>query len=220
MDGGVKKLILSIFLVLGILAGFEYLAHSYFYVLNRGEVNNIHECIYRDDHKAQKGFQTWDGTPFTVTYVKESKDIPTCVNPKFPAIHIEGTANTAWIQFIFTDAGSNGAWNFVDTVADQKIFPFYTHSKDFYDAPLWQKGFFFKPLSYWKAHAYAVAVIDREKDLPIKICPFIGIEWGYRMRSLSLKIDSIEPSVLPPESFGLDFQIFQDNLSGYTTKCD
>ena len=131
------------------------------------------------------------------------------INAGFPIISLESTENhNAWIQIIQTDTTAPGCLqyqHFIDTTTDENLFPFYTWQQLFIDTPCWSYSIEYKPLSYWKAHAYPVLVDKKTKNIQI----LQGIEWGYRFFPLSFRPTMIEPRKLTKEEIKKDKLFFQ-----------
>ncbi len=134
-------------------------------------------------------------------------NVKNSLNPFFPTIHIKTNfLHDGWIHVVYTDSFLEQYKVFIDSVdPNQKnsIYPFYTHEKDFYDAPLWAYSFFQKPLSVWKGNAFAVR-IDRDNKM---IYCFGGIEWGF-----DLKWFHVFPSAKIPQLLDKDAWIRASKL--------
>jgi hypothetical protein len=178
------------------------------------EVLSLHECIYKSAKKKTKKFLLLK-TLLTVNYVENN--VKKSVNPYFPVIHITTNSDktNAWLQVITTDAQDKSLKIFVDAVNEKKypdIYPCYTLGNDFYDAPLWQYSSFDKPLSYWKAHAWAVC-INKEKKT---VCPIGGISWGFKLSSSYIHPICIAPEALEMDVWKEDWEIFKTKLEGFS----
>jgi hypothetical protein len=157
------------------------------------------------------GFQ--DNSEITAAYVSNARKTPACVSPQFPAIELKliSDETVSWLQFVYTDSKHENLRAFVDTIAGEAFYPFYTHDNKFYDTPLWQSGFMVRPLSRWEAHAYVVKV-DLERKL---LCPLGGVRWGFTLSRPVILPGLIAPQALNKQDFLADLERFSQEFSDY-----
>lgn len=135
-------------------------------------------------------------------------------NPYFPGIHIVGNEScNAWLHVVRTDAKLLPEWRqFIDSWPKcHECYPFYTKSKHFLDAPLWRYHIFFKPLTWWVGHAYALHFDEDQKTITC----LGGISWGYRLGWLWFKPTMILPTALTEQDWQTDWKVFEKELLGY-----
>lgn len=65
--------------------------------------------------------------------------------------------------------------------------------------------FFYKPLTYWEAHAYAVKHDPSSKK--IECCG--GIKWGYRLSYWQLRPICLSPESLTSADWEKDYDFFK-----------
>lgn len=187
-----------------------------FLVWQSPEVNyssklSVNDAIY-SSNSCEKLELVSEGTSFLVSFVRNSsKD---AINPYFPSIHITTTKkHNAWLQIVRTDSPTQSLQCFVDTVDPNHnkhdVYPFYAKSNNnqqvhFYDAPLWQYSLWYKPLTFWKAHAWAVFVDFEQKT----ITPLGGISWGFTLPNSRLRPFCLEPSALTSKDWEIDRLVF------------
>lgn len=173
--------------------------------------SDIHSCIHEDESKLKFNFQVTKDTGFEVLLVRNSK--PNCVNPYFPAIHVKTAAShNAWLHIVYTDSKAPEWQIFIDsTVTKPSPYPFYTFEADFYDAPLWTYYLFYKPISFWKWHAFAVEVNHNNKTIKI----LGGIEWGFELRFMKLYPIAIEPRLLDEKAWKQAWKLVKGSLPDY-----
>lgn len=187
---------------------------------------NFRECIYKDPlHKEVKISSC--GSDFTVNYVENtSLAVSPCFNPTFPSIHIAADDRcNAFLQIIYADCRSMEEWQFIaiqehlccriDTSNKDNdpygVYPFYTKCNQLYDSPHWEYAFFSRPLSFWRAHAYAVVVDYNNK----KISCLGGISWGYRLPWYSCTPKMILPASLSMDDWKDDWKLFSTVLPDF-----
>lgn len=199
-------IILSIFLCTSSLLMFILLWENP--RLNWTTTRSIYDCIDKENSKS-KTLNSFDHT-LGANWVENSKE--NCINPFFPSIHISTASDhNAWLQIVYTDS-QDQKWNkFIDTETNSKKFPFYTFEPDFYDAPYWNYTFFQKPLSFWKAHVYAVMVDYKNKTIKC----VGGIEWGYRFSVFQFHPKMIIPIELNEQNWKKDWLEFKTALQDY-----
>lgn len=165
---------------------------------------------------AQPNYQEFSfyakGGRLNVSLVKRSA--LDCINPYFPTIHIKTNApHNAWLQVVFTDFKDWRLSRFIDTAEDieSEIYPFYTFENEFYDSPIWQYGLFSIPVSFWRAHTYAVQVNHKRKTIK-----FVGgVSWGFEIAGLNVRPTALMPHSISPKVWGSDWLTFEKKLSGY-----
>ena len=193
-------------LILCIAAAYQWQAPD----ANWGRERNAWECIYNDPLRKRFDFQD-----FAVDLVENSS--PKCINPYFPTIYIQTIKpHNAWLHIVYTDSKeAEGRLKvFIDSEnlgKNKSPYPFYSLEKDFYDAPLWKYTLFYKPLSFWRGHAWAV-LIDR-KNKTIK--PIGGICWGFKLSYTKLRPTFISPSSLDKNTWVEDWSVVQTKLDGF-----
>lgn len=188
-----KILFISILLVV------MRLFHKYNHVPIQPEnIQNIHDCIY-SSYPIRVNIKN-----FIINYIEHSGE--QCVNPGFPSIHIQSKLPCdGWLHIIHSDnkyLSSKPNGEFID--ASPTLFPFYTLEKDFYDAPYWFYTFFYKPLFYWKGHAYAVQINHEQKIITV----VGGIEWGFTFSIFAFKPQTIRPRELSKIELSQDLKVF------------
>lgn len=176
--------------------------------LDRSKI--LHDSIYTDPQHKMLNIVSMN-TNFNVAYVKNTKF--TNINPHFPTIHIKALGSitpTAWLQIIRTDSSKPQYKEFIDTWPDG--YPFYSYSAEMYDCPAWGYTLFFKPITYWKAHAYAIHIDMQKKQIKC----LGGIFWGYKLSYFSLWPIMYEPQALTIQDWSIDVPIFQSALPEYS----
>jgi hypothetical protein len=124
-----------------------------------------------------------------------------CLTPYFPAIQIEADphrSHRAWLQIVHTDSNNEELKIFLDSGEDD--WPFYNHKSIFYDSPLWTYKLWYKPISYWEAHAYSVDIVDNN----IKFLG--GIKWGFSLSNYKIRPTITQPSTLSLSDFQKDIK--------------
>ncbi len=178
---------------------------------NKNSTRTTFSCIYDEKH------HTCDiasmGNDFVVNYIEHADT--DCVNPSFPAIHITTKSkHTAWLHVVRTDTAVSTWQEFIDTVdqtQDPFLYPFYTREQDFYDAPCWTYTIFQKPLSFWRAHAYAVQI-----DCEAKTIECVGgISWGFELLEWLILPKCTVPSALTKQDWEKDWDVFKTALPEY-----
>lgn len=120
------------------------------------------------------------------------------LNPYFPSIAItlsNNSTHNAWLHMVYTDSEVPLLQAFIDTCPE--LYPFYTYEKVFQDAPLWNYSVWYKPLYYWKGHAFAVHVNKVDKTIKC-IC---GIQWGFTLTYSSFLPQYMHPTLLDDSMF-------------------
>jgi hypothetical protein len=173
----------------------------------------IHTCVHSDDRKRHITLGTGGGNNFDIYWVKSSQ--PSCLNPYFPAIHIQASQpHNAWVHIVYTDSKAPGWRAFIDAAnkdSASSAYPFYTDQKDFYDAPLWSYSLFNKPLCFWKGHAFAVQVDHQKKSIHC----MGGIGWGFELSHFRVRPKATAPQLLKKEDWERAWQLLQEKLPGY-----
>ncbi len=175
-----------------------------------GPENRVYQCIYKS-HYSMYYFQAQSmKNYFEVRGVTHSP--ANCINPNLPAIHIktQNPRQNAWLQIVYTDSKNHGPY-FIDSANSDKhpdIYPFYSKGKDFYDAPLWSYSALDKPLSYWKAHTWAVEVDYKNKT----IRPIGGISWGFGISYFYYYPTALDTQPLEEKDWQQDQKIFEKEL--------
>ena len=165
----------------------------------------IHSCIQQDKQKLHFRFRTPKGVYFDVNFVRNAK--LSCINPNFPAIHIKtNRPHQAWLQVVYTDSKSPHLQAFVDSTPSSS--PFYTKEKDFYDAPLWTYSLLSRPLSFWKAHTFAIEIKSQTKTIKC----LGGIEWGFELPFMKRRPVAIEPQLLNEKAWVEAWRLIKDKL--------
>ena len=97
-----------------------------------------------------------------------------------------------WIQ-ICTDL-DRASENIIDANPNSPFYPFYFlgYNKTLLDAPWITYSIFRKPLSIWKAHAFAVHVDPKERTIKY----LGGVGWGYKLGLFSILPEAIKPYLL------------------------
>lgn len=182
--------------------------------VNHSGDTNIHTCIHSDDRKLHFKLDAGGGNNFDISLVENSK--PNCLNPYFPAIHIQASQHhNAWVHIVYTDSKAPEWRTFIDAAnidSSGSTYPFYTYEQDFFDAPLWTYSLFNKPIRFWKGHAFAVKVDHQNKSIHC----IGGIEWGFELSYFRLRPKPIRPRLLNKEHWGKAWQILQEKLPGYS----
>ncbi len=176
-----------------------------FFNCNLLSITNIEKIIDHDRCLIKQTLFSMK-SEFDVSYVKHSS------LQHFPGVHFHVTTNDttcAWLQIVRTDSKDLKWQQFID--ADQKFFPLYTHGKDFYDIPVWNYSIFFKPLSFWNAHAWAI-VLDKNKKT---VQCLGGISWGFELSFWRLWPCMILPKPLNISDWIQDWNVFKKELSEY-----
>jgi hypothetical protein len=204
-EGGGKVNYLRLFVSFSIVVSIAWLGKvAYDWkspFVNQAATRNIHNCIHDGPHKTDT-FQSM-GHPFVVDYIEHAGQ--DCVNPHFPVIHITTNAeHNAWLQVVRTDCCVEPTWRLFVAATDE-IAPFYSFQQDFYDAPSWTYTLFFKPLSYWKGHAYAVKVDYDHKTIHC----VGGIAWGYTLSYFRVYPQMSRPSALTLQDWQKDWLVFK-----------
>ncbi len=144
---------------------------------------------------------------FDVSYVKHSS------RKHFPGVHFQvnyDVRRVCWLQIVRTDCKDIKLQEFID--ACDELFPIYTHGEHFYDIPIWNYGYFNKPLSFWRAHSYAVALDHNQKTVQC----LGGISWGFELSFWRLWPYTILPKSLDKSNWIQDWNVFKKELPGYT----
>ena len=198
---------LLVLLTVGIIAAFAFLWKSP--TINWAYEKEIYRCIYEFPHEKQI-IPSGPGD-FHVHYVRHADK--KCVNPHFPSIEITTTTfHNAWVQIVHTDADEPQYRAFIDSISSENVFPYYTKNHEFYDAPLWQYGLFYKPLRFWQGNAHAIVIDEARKT--ITWCG--GVSWGYTLTYTHLYPKMIAPQALTIEDWKKDQDLLKPHLSGYT----
>ncbi|MFQ3306863.1 MAG: hypothetical protein ACI8ZF_000095 [Candidatus Midichloriaceae bacterium] len=169
---------------------------------------NTFDCIYNDPLK-----NTFDLSYFKINLVKNSSQ--RCINPYFPSIHIQmNKHHNAWLHIVYTDSQEEKQKIFIDTVdfgKNNSLYPFYTLNQDFYDSPIWRYSLFYKPVSFWIGHAWAISIDYKNKTIE----PIGGISWGFKLSHTKLRPVLIEPSELNKDNWIKDWSVFKTKLTGF-----
>ncbi len=183
----------------------------FIYLIINSKINinpklNIGDCISADSNNV-----TIVNKELRISYIEKASS--RCLNPNFPAIHIFTTnKHNAWLQIVFTDSTDPKLQEFIDSSSDN--YPFYSFEQDYYDAPLWEYSIISKPLSFWKAHTYAIK-LDRKNQ----IIEFVkGVEWGFTFTKFALHPKFTKPRILKQSDWQQDLQIFNREFSKYKIK--
>jgi hypothetical protein len=173
---------------------------------------NLATCIEQNQNKLHFQLTDQHGTTFHIDFVENSR--PQCLNPHFPAIHIQTEAShNAWIQIVYNDAKEFDSKPFIDAqTGENSTYPFYTHEKDFYDAPLWTYTLLKKPLTFWKAHAFPVQVDKFNKTIKCQG----GIQWGFKLYLSQLRPVALKPTLLDETAWNQAWDLIKEKLPGYT----
>ena len=146
-------------------------------------------------------------TQFDVSYVKHSS------LQYFPGVHFHVKTDDkfcTWLQVVRTDCKNPKLQKFIDS--SDEIFPVYTYGKDFYDIPVWSYSIFSKPLSFWRAHAWAI-LLDKDKKT---IQCLGGISWGFELSFWRLWPCMILPKSLDRSDWQQDWDVFKAVLQNFT----
>lgn len=152
---------------------------------------------------------------FDINYIKNMDS--DSVNPYFPGIAIKQQSCNAWLHIVQTDSKLQPEFrHFVDSVSKDNVlysslYPFYTKGNFFTDQPQWGYTFFYKPLSYWIGHAWAIQLDEHNKTIKC----IGGISWGYRLFCCSFKPSMILPEPLYKEDWMMDWKVFKKALPDY-----
>lgn len=161
---------------------------------------SITECIYKFNYNRET-LKSLDNH-FTVTYVTNADN--KCINPNFPIIEVKSQRKVnAWLQIIRTDSKYPQYQIFVDTI--DNLYPFYSKSEIFYDAPLWHYTVHNIPTFSWSANLYALSIQDN------KIISCLGgINWGFNISKQSQhpQIKNITPLSL--DDWLIDKKLIKD----------
>lgn len=161
-------------------------------------------------HDLEIQLQSESGTIFEIKYIKNAGE--NCINPYFPIIFIDTkTKHSGWLQVVYTDSIDPKLRKFVDY--DPKFInaPFYSDSQYFYDAPLWSYSLFEKPLTFWRAHTFAIIIDDKNKTINY----IGGIEWGFELRATELRPVAIDPKLLDKKAWEADWEMIKELLPEY-----
>ena len=181
--------------------------------VNFGAARKIHQCIYDDNKKLHFHLNGAEKNYFDISLVKNTG--ADCINPYFPTIHIKASdTHNAWVQIVYTDSNIPQLQVFID--AENTTYPFYTYAQDFYDAPIWRYNLLDKPLSFWRANAFA-AKIDAENKTVSCVC---GVEWGFELSFFKLRPKAIYPKLLGKKDWDAAWEILKEKLPGYQQKYD
>lgn len=165
----------------------------------------IFRCLHSEDFyqyfntlKTESLFFTADEKEFKIAFVPYSQKKE---NKNYPMILIETNNEImGYVQIVRTDFESSSLKEFID--AGSQIFPYYTKSKIFFDAPIWNFSFFTKPIYYWDAHVYAV--LKTKEVIPLK-------KWGFHFKYFfSLSPTPDKPFNLTKSDIEADKKFFAD----------
>lgn len=147
------------------------------------------------------------GNNFSINYIEQAPIDG--VNPHFPIITIKsGKKISGWLQIVYTDTKELKYKKFIDSWPEGH--PFYTHDILFKDAPCWNYSLINKPLSFWKAHTYAIEY----DEMTNTITCLGGIKWGFQFNYFfSLWPTMILPEALNSSDWHIDQQCFTDYFS-------
>lgn len=162
--------------------------HLYFYFSIFYAQENLYKLFLKDENKEYIGINLEDNN-FIVSYIENSNYKK---NKNFPIITVKSNKEIdGFIQIVRTDSCEEIYKEFIDTT--EEIKPYYTLGKEFFDAPVWNYHFFWKPLYNWTAHLYAVNTdkeTNRKKIIPV-------LKWGfYFTYFFSFSPTMIKPIVL------------------------
>jgi|GEM_PF-2177485 len=204
----------SVILLSGVLIGCSYWAYLWKSPgVNWDGERNLEKCIQKDSPKYLNIKSL--GNSFEVDYIPNAG--PECINPYFPVIRISTESNhNAWVQIVYTDTKDTNWQKFIDSEVHSGTFPFYSFSKNFYDGPHWDYTLFQKPLSFWKAHAYAVNVNHEEKIIQC----VGGVQWGFELSYFKLRPHCLTPKALNFQDWEKDWSFLQNSLAGYKLEND
>jgi hypothetical protein len=150
------------------------------------------------------------GAIFEIKYIKNAGE--NCINPDFPIIFIDTkTKHSGWIQIVYTDSIDPKLRKFVDYDPKFTNAPFYSNSQYFYDAPLWSYSLYEKPLTFWRAHTFAIIIDDKNKTIDC----IGGIEWGFEFHATKSKPVAIDPKLLDKKVWEDDWEIIKEQLPEY-----
>lgn len=172
-------------------------------------------CKYIEQNPNKLSFELVNqkGIRFFVNLVKNCE--VRAINPYFPAIGIKIRPEcNAWLHIARTDCQDPKLRTFIDAPApDSKYstYPFYSKLSYFCDAPLWTYGLLWKPLSFWKGHAFALQVDDVSKTIKC----LGGVQWGFQLHWTKLRPVAIIPKLLDETVWLRDFEFFQKELADY-----
>lgn len=187
------------------------MAHKIFYFLlffysSLLSIANIAEVIDSDPCLIKQYLISMENK-FDVSYIKHSSV------QHFPGIHFQvnrDLKSVCWLQVVTTDCKNSKLQKFID--ACDEIFPVYTYGKDFYDIPVWSYSIFSKPLSFWRAHAWAI-LLDKDKKT---IQCLGGISWGFELSFWRFWPCMILPKPLNMSDWIQDWNVFKKALPEYT----
>jgi hypothetical protein len=177
-----------------------------FFSFNLWSIENIIDVIDRDPCVIKQCLISME-TPFDISYVKYSSW------KHFPGVHFQvnhDLKSVCWLQVVRTDSKDIKLQEFVD--ACDELFPIYKHGANFYDIPIWNYGFFSKPLSFWRAHSYAVVLDHNQKTIQC----LGGISWGFELSFWRLWPCMILPKSLDELDWIQDWNVFKKALPEYT----
>ena len=146
------------------------------------------------------------GTLYHVSYVENvSCD---AINPYFPAIHIKASKGcNGWLHVVRTDCVIPELSVFIDSVKNAELYPFYNRGQlcDFYDAPLWRYRLWYRPITFWEGHAYAVHIDEHNKTVKC----LGGVKWGYFLSYWKVRPIALRPSALTEKNWEEDKELFK-----------
>lgn len=181
--------------------------------VNLAGERDIGKYIEQDSSKLSFQLTNQKGTRFYIDLIKNCG--PNAINPYFPAIFIKTWPEcNAWVHIARTDCQDPKFRTFIDALepgAQYSNYPFYARSKDFCDAPLWTYGLFWRPLNFWKGHAFAVEVDDQNKTINC----LGGVEWGFQLHWTKLRPVVIIPKLLVEEAWSKACGLISEKLVNY-----
>lgn len=207
-----KLLYFLIGLITGTILGIFLIISPYFQSpsINESRRAFTHEDIYQDPSHTTTALISMNNV-FNIALVENARLV--ACNPNFPAIHISTKAqHNTWFQVIRTDCSQCQYQTFIDTAPH--VTPFYYQpvpNIDFYDTPQWGYSLFFKPITFWRAHAYAIQVDHESKTIQC----LGGIFWGYSLSYFHLKPCAYKPAALSLQDFMQDWQLLAKELPEY-----
>jgi hypothetical protein len=178
--------------------------------LERGDIAS---CIYASPNKLSFILESDGGNTFEIFLVENSAQ--NCSNPDFPSIEIQTTAaHNAWVHIVYTDAEEEKWQAFIDAEDKDRVgspYPFYTYEQIFYDAPLWTYSVEYRPLSFWRGHAFAVNVNHHTKSIDC----LGGIAWGFELSACNFSPRATKPQILLESDWIEAWQILQEGIPEY-----
>lgn len=167
--------------------------------VNMAGERDIAKYIDQDENKLHFELINQNNVRFCVDLVKNCGF--DAINPYFPAISIKTMPEcNAWLHIVRTDCQEPKYRTFIDAPASggqYSTYPFYSKLSYFSDAPLWSYGLFWKPLSFWKGHAFAIILDEEGKTIKC----LGGVEWGFELHWTKLRPVAILPKLLGEQAW-------------------